>query len=92
MNRHSLTRAALGALLLATGGVAAASATAHAAEPGAAAAPEPAAAGPFSRLVGPVADDVSAERAVSLVKENVKSTVPGEVSGGVSVQTPLSRL
>lgn len=86
-----MTRIALGALLLASGGVAATTVTAHAAEAGASTA-EPAVAGPFSRLVGPVADDVTAERAVSFLKDEVKERVPGEVSGGVSVQTPLSRL
>ncbi|MBH1938719.1 hypothetical protein I5Q34_31415 [Streptomyces sp. AV19] len=91
MSHRTMTRIALGALLLATGGVAASTATAHAAEAGASTV-EPAAAGPFTRLVGPVADDVSAERAVASLKDGVKEHVPGEVSGGVSVHTPLSRL
>ncbi|GAA0395922.1 hypothetical protein GCM10010357_16240 [Streptomyces luteireticuli] len=86
-----MTRIALGAFLLASGGVAAVTGTAHAAEAGEAAA-GPAVAGPFSRLVGPLADGRTAEQAVSFLKGQVKEHVPGKISGGVSVQTPFSRL
>ncbi|WP_171170734.1 hypothetical protein [Streptomyces sp. I05A-00742] len=84
MNRRIVTRLAVGSILLASGGVATASATAHAAE-----GTRPAAHGVTERLSHLAATgDTMAGRAASWVQDNV----PGEVTGQVSVETPLSRL
>ncbi|MGK5637688.1 hypothetical protein ACSNOK_05115 [Streptomyces sp. URMC 126] len=79
-----MTRIAAGSLLL-SGGLAAATATAHAAE-GQQTAPAPS--GVTQRLSHLAATgDATAGRAASWVED----TVPEEVSGRVSLKTPLSR-
>ncbi|MBZ4321599.1 hypothetical protein [Streptomyces huiliensis] len=84
MTNRIMTRIAAGSLLLVSGGLAATGA-AHAAE-GPQAAPAPS--GVTQRLTHLAATgDATAGRAASWVED----TVPEEVSGRVSLKTPLSR-
>lgn len=93
MNNRIMSRIAAGSLLLLSGGLATATTTAYAAEgptaaPAAPAAPAPAASGVTQRLSHLAATgDATAGRAASWVED----TVPEEVSGRVSLKTPLSR-
>ncbi|MFI0740282.1 hypothetical protein ACH4PU_19665 [Streptomyces sp. NPDC021100] len=87
MNNRIMSRIAAGSLLLLSGGLATATTTAYAAE-GPTAAPAPAASGVTQRLSHLAATgDATAGRAASWVED----TVPEEVSGRVSLKTPLSR-
>ncbi|UKW27771.1 MULTISPECIES: hypothetical protein [Streptomyces] len=84
-----MSRIAAGSLLLLSGGLATATTAAYAAEgPTAAPAPAPAASGVTQRLSNLAATgDATAGRAASWVED----AVPEEVSGRVSLKTPLSR-